>query len=132
VIVNGIASQPVEFDLVTAAPGILTLPEDPRRPAGAKVENGEATILVTGFGPVDPPVASGATVPEDPVSKAVLPWELQIGEATAEPIEIALVPGFAGVGKARFRLPEGLMPGDYDVIVRVDGQSSNKVLLSIP
>ncbi|MBM3754181.1 MAG: hypothetical protein FJW38_09400 [Acidobacteria bacterium] len=130
--VNGIAGGSMRFDLLSAAPGIFTMPEDPARAAGAVVENGEASVLVTGFGAVDPALVSGAAVPEDPVSKAVLPFEVTVGDAAATPIEITVVPGLPGIGRARFQLPAGLGAGDYAVTIRIGEATSNMAAISVP
>ncbi|MBM3767587.1 MAG: hypothetical protein FJW32_19530, partial [Acidobacteria bacterium] len=130
--VNGIAGEPMRFDLLSAAPGIFTMPEDPARAAGAVVENGEASVLVTGFGAVDPALVSGAAVPEDPVSKAVLPFEVTVGDAAAIPIEISVVPGLPGIGRARFQLPSGLGAGDYAVTIRIGEATSNMAAITVP
>jgi len=120
VTVNGAPAGQMTFTLAAASPGIFTAPEDPARAAAGAVAMGEASVLVTGFGPVDPD------------GKAVLPFRAAIGEIEAAPVEIAAVAGMPGVGRAAFRLPDGLMPGDYPVTIQIGEAASNAAIITVP
>jgi uncharacterized protein (TIGR03437 family) len=139
--VNDVSGPPVTFEVLPVSPGIFTL-EDGRanaiNPDGTlnsadspAPPTGELTVYVTGVGPFDPPVPSGAGALEDPVSHAALPFTVTVGESTAEPLGIELVPGMVGVAKARFRLPDGLPTGDHAVVITVEGKASNDPRISV-
>jgi uncharacterized protein (TIGR03437 family) len=129
---TGVTSDVIPFELLPVSPGIFTDPEDASRAMDAIVGDGEASVLVTGFGPIDPPVAAGASSPGDPVSRASMPFRVTVGEMEAEAIEIVLIPGAPGVGRARFKLPEGVPSGTHLVTIQIGEASSNAVLVTVP
>jgi uncharacterized protein (TIGR03437 family) len=82
----------------------LVTPASPAR-AGEIVH-----LYMTGLGPVDPPVATGAPSPSDPPARSVLPFECHLVAqgGAAIPLDVlfaGLAPTFAGYYQVSLRLP---------------------------
>lgn len=114
VTVNGVMSNEVAFPLLPLAPGIYSGPGD------TLVENGEASLLITGFGAVD----EGG--------KAVTEFQVRLGELEPLAVEVHAVEGRPGLGRAKFRLPEGLASGEYAVTLVSGEIASNTVTITVP
>jgi uncharacterized protein (TIGR03437 family) len=117
---NGKSSADRMVQIAALSPGIFTTPEDPARAASAQVTATEASVLITGFGPLD---AEG---------KAVTGFKAVIGETETEGLRIEAVPGMPGTGRAVFPLPAGTAPGDYTVRIVMGDASSNAALITVP
>jgi uncharacterized protein (TIGR03437 family) len=127
-------SQPVVFQVSQAAPyilqggtgdavafnqdGSLNSPSNPA-PAGTVI-----VVFLTGIGPLDNPVATGAGASGSPLSRATLPNSATIGGWNSTVDFLGLTPGTAGVAQADLTVP-GLSPGAYAVVVTVGGVASN-------
>ena len=84
------------------------------------------TVFLTGIGPVDNPVATGAGAVASPLSSATLPKSATIGGANSTVYFLGLTPATAGVAQANLAVP-ALSPGTYPVVVTVGGVPSNGV-----
>jgi len=82
-------------------------------------------LYVTGIGPVDNPVASGAGALASPLSRATLPYTVTIGGFATTVSFLGLTPGTAGVAQADLVVPTGLSPGTYPVVITINGIASN-------
>lgn len=82
------------------------------------------TVYLTGIGPLDNPVATGAPAPSSPLSRATLPKSATIGGWTSSVAFLGLTPGFIGLAQANLQVPS-LSPGAYPVVITVNGVSSN-------
>ena len=136
--VNG--SAPVSFTVAVSAPGILmsssthvlALNQDysvngPGHPAQA----GSVIMLFgSGQGAVNPPVATGAAAPAEPLALPVLPVVATIGGQPAEVIFAGLAPGYMGALQLNLRVPN-LASGDYPLVVTIGEAQSNAPLLSV-
>ncbi len=138
--VAGSRSREIAVTILPAAPGILQFGE---RRAVAVNPNGSvntqenpiapgAVLLVylSGIGAVDNPVPSGAAASADPLSRPVLPVKAAIGDETVVIQFIGLAPGFVGLAQANLVVPR-LPPGDYELVITVNGADSNRVLVTI-
>lgn len=139
-------SEPFEFDLVSADPGIFTYESDGRRYAlalhadespvtpEAPARRGESvTISMTGNGPVRVPPPTGMAA-DMLVSTASTPQVWiggVIGGTAVEVTYSGLGPGLAGLYLVTFEVPESLAPGDHQVRVRFGLASSNEALLPV-
>lgn len=130
------ASAPVIFQVSQAAPYIWQsspggwaawnqdgTPNSPSNPAAA---GSVITVFLTGIGPVDNPVATGAGAVASPLSSATLPKSATIGGANSTVYFLGLTPATAGVAQANLAVP-ALSPGTYPVVVTVGGVPSNGV-----
>jgi uncharacterized protein (TIGR03437 family) len=128
------ASQPVAIQVSQAAPyilqnaagGAVAFNQDSSlnsagnpAPAGTVV-----TLYLTGIGPVNNPVATGAGASGSPLSSAALPNSATVGGWNSQVYFLGLTPGTAGVAQADLVVP-GLSPGAYAVVVTVGGVASN-------
>ena len=136
--VNG--STPVSFTVAASAPGILmssstrvlALNQDYSvngvdHPAQA----GSVFMLFgSGQGAVNPPVATGAAAPAEPLALPALPVTATIGGQPAEVIFAGLAPGYMGALQLNLRVPN-LASGDYPLVVRIGTAQSNAPLLRV-
>jgi len=127
-------SAPVVFQVSQSAPYILqsgtgdvvafnqdnTL-NSPSNPAAV---GSVITLFLTGIGPVDNAVATGAGASGAPLSSATLPKSATIGGWGSTVDFLGLTPGTAGVAQADLTVP-GLSPGAYAVVLTINGIASN-------
>ncbi|MCC6538760.1 MAG: hypothetical protein IT162_14490 [Bryobacterales bacterium] len=115
--VNGVSSPEWEVPLALASPGIFTVPDDPDQAAAdAEFSEGTAVISVTGYGPAE---TDGFKVVFD--------------DQEIDGLEIVPAPGLVGVGRARFALPEGVLPGSsHTVRIAIGDAASNTVRITVP
>jgi uncharacterized protein (TIGR03437 family) len=124
---EGIA-QDVNFRLISRT---LSSEQNPGGRTG--IAPGEAVIIyATGLGAVDPPVPAGQGASADPLSVVTADVQLTIGGQNAAIGFKGLTPGFVGFYQINAVVPDGLPPGDAEMILTVDGVSSpGGVTLSI-
>ncbi len=114
VTVNGVSSPPLDVPLALASPGIFTLPDDPEQAADVEVSDGHAVVSVTGFGPA-----------------ATQGFKVVFNDQELEGLEIVLAPGTVGVGRAKFKLPEGVAPGSHTVRIVIGDAASKTVRITV-
>lgn len=134
------ASAAFSFTVAPAAPGIFA--PDGTHALAANQDgsvNGQAnpapagsTVIVylTGIGPLDNPVATGAQAPPQPLSRATLPSSATIGGQTAPMSFLGLTPGFIGLAQANLIVPS-LSTSEYPVLITVGGVASAPAMLSV-
>ena len=93
---------------------------------------GDVLILwATGFGPTNPPVASGIQVPSDKIYNTS-PVTVKIGTADAQVFGAALSPGYAGLYQVAIQVPASMADGDYVIRATVSSTTSpDGVILSV-
>jgi uncharacterized protein (TIGR03437 family) len=141
VVGNGLTSNTATVSVLTAAPGLFTLPN-----GQAIVQNPDfslngpnnpvkvgSTIVVylTGSGPVNPPVATGAIAPTSPLAVVASPTGATIGPASAQVAFAGLTPGFVGLLQMNIVVPSSLAAGDYPLTVAINGDASNSATVSV-
>jgi len=92
----------------------------------------ELTLLGTGFGPTYPAALDGFAVPLTAIYPQVDKVELQLGSDTITPKWTGAGPGRVGYGLVRFDM--GVTTGQLEhrsLVVKVNGQSSNTVILPV-
>jgi uncharacterized protein (TIGR03437 family) len=133
------ASAPVAFQVAQAAPYIfpagdgwaITYPDATLNGPNKPAHPGDVVIVyLTGIGPLDNPVATGAAAPTTSLSRAALPGSATIGGWTAPVQFLGLTPGFVGLAQANLVVP-GLSPGKYPVVITIGGVDSNSGTLYI-
>jgi uncharacterized protein (TIGR03437 family) len=138
---GSVPSNPAEVALASANPGLFTLPGGAEGifqdfpgfqlisrtlPGGrAGISPGERLIIyATGLGAVDPTVPSGQPAGGSPPSTVTGNVELSIGGQNAVVEFAGLTAGLVSLYQINAIVPEGLPPGDAEVILTVDGVSS--------
>ncbi len=89
------------------------------------------SVFVTGIGPVDNVVASGAAAPASVLSRATSPLLVTLNGVSAAISFAGLAPGFAGLGQLNVTVPAMLTPGTYPLVVNVGGVAANTVMLTV-
>jgi len=138
---NGVNSNAVTVSVLTAAPGLFTLPNGqavvqnpdfslngPNNPA--KVGS-FIVVYLTGSGPVNPAVATGAIAPSSPLAVVASPTAATIGPASAQVVFAGLTPGFVGLLQMNIVIPSTLAAGDYPLTVAINGEASNSATVSV-
>jgi uncharacterized protein (TIGR03437 family) len=128
------ATPPVTFQVVPAAPYVRQTAS-----GDAAAMNQDATVnsvsnpaktgsvivvTLTGIGPVDNAVPTGAKTPSSPLSNATLPFSATVGGWDSPVQFLGLTPGTVGWAQANLVVP-GLSSGAYPVVVTVNGVASN-------
>jgi uncharacterized protein (TIGR03437 family) len=128
-----IASASVALAIQKTAPGIFAaLNQDgtvnsPNHPAAP---GSVVSLFTTGLGPTEPPVPTGVAAPLDPASLATLPLSATLASQPTAILTAQLTPGFVGVFRVTFELPN-LPPGSYPLVIQSNGASSNSVKVSV-
>src|SRR5258708_138587 len=130
------AAQPVT--VTAAAPGIFNIGGG----AGAILHNSDFTIIsasnpakrgafidifCTGLGAASPPAASGAAGPSSPPSNTALTAQVTLAGQQTNVVFSGLAPGFVGLYQVAFQVPANAPTGTQNVILTVNGVSSNVV-----
>ncbi len=144
---GSLPSDPVELSMTSAHPGLFTLNASgsgegifqdigfrlvsitlppASNPNGRRgVKPGEPVIIyATGLGAVAPTVASGQPASVNPLSHVTGTVQLTIGGQPAVTDFKGLVPGFVSLYQINALVPGGLVPGNAQVILTVNGVSS--------
>jgi uncharacterized protein (TIGR03437 family) len=145
VVRNGASASPaVAIPLRRAAPGIFTLNSSgsgagaiTHAATGAQVSAASpaipgqfVSVFATGLGTVTPGVSSGQPAPSSPVARTTLPVAASVRGQPALVDFSGLAPGFAGLYQVNVLVPE-IGPGTADVVLSVDGVSSNTVTMPV-
>ena len=140
VTVNGSSSLAATVTVAAAAPGIFQFGN--RR---AVVQNEDyslnntdnpakagsyAVAYLTGTGGLDNPVATGGVAGSDPLSRVKGVTTATIGDQTADIAFAGMTPGLVGLTQVNLMIPN-LPPGDYTLVVTVDGQKSNAATITV-
>jgi uncharacterized protein (TIGR03437 family) len=135
---NGSATNITTQEVVTSAPQVLTLPNDPYPDCQSAVFHagtgvvanqlhpatvGEIVeIYAVGLGPTDPVVLAGTPAPASPPAMAIGPTTVSMSDMQHEmdvPVLFAgLTPGLIGIYQVNVRVPNGLQGRRY-VVVRI-------------
>jgi uncharacterized protein (TIGR03437 family) len=130
----------IALTVAPAAPGIFT--DGQNHPAiqnagGASntaanpVQAGSLiSVLLTGQGPVAPPVATGSAAPARPLARTVYPVVAVFGRHVAEITSAELLPGSIGLFQVTLRLP-AMRTGAYRFMIKVNGISSNAAIINV-
>ena len=87
--------------------------------------------FLTGAGEVEPAIASGAAAPTEPLSFSTADVRATIGGVEAKVLSLVMAPGFVGLAQANIEIPEGLPPGDHELVITVGGWVSNGAVISV-
>ena len=136
-------SEPVF--MMAARPGVFTQNQSGSGPGAIQsnanfqivtgtnpVKGGDAVIIYCGgLGAVTPDVASGAEAPGSPLARVDGEVVVTIGGLEAQVLFAGLTPTFASLYQINVIVPQGLSPGQAEVVVSIDGQTSTVVTLFV-
>ena len=141
VVTNGLTSNTATVSVGTAAPGLFLLAgghaivqnqdfslNGPNNPAKT---GSTIVVYLTGSGPVNPPVATGALSPLSPVASVTSQTSATIGPSSASVAFAGLTPGFVGLLQMNIVVPASLSSGDFPLIVTINGEASNSGTVSV-
>jgi uncharacterized protein (TIGR03437 family) len=137
---GGAAAGNKTVSLSVVAPGLFLLPQgtaaavnqdgsvnSQTRPAGV---GSIISAYLTGLGPVNPSVATGAAAPSTPLSYVSAAVTATIGNVNA-PVKFAgLAPGFTGLYQVNILVPQ-IASGQYPLQVAANGALSNSALIDV-
>lgn len=137
---EGVTTNSVVAEVRRAAPGILTYganravavnPDGGINGANGGAAPGESLVIyATAIGPVDNQPPTGALATGDPLPRARSNFKITVGDKEAVVAYLGLTPGQVGLAQANIVIPD-LAPGDYAVVITVDGVESNAPLLQV-
>ena len=87
--------------------------------------------FLTGVGEVDPALETGQAAPPSPLRVVTGPSSATIGGAPARIVALVLASGFVGLAQANIEVPLELVPGEYELVIIVDGRVSNGAIVSV-
>ena len=135
-------SEPVF--VMAAPPGVFTQNQSGSGPGAIQnvnfqivtgtnpVKGGDAVIIYCGgLGAVTPDVASGAAAPGSPLARVDGEVVVTIGGLEAQVLFAGLTPTFASLYQINVIVPQGLSPGQAEVVVSIAGQTSTVVTLFV-
>jgi uncharacterized protein (TIGR03437 family) len=139
--VSGNESPPEGVVLAPAGPGLFVLMDGRaavlnqdfslNTPAQPAARGSIVMAFLTGVGPLNPAIESGAAAPLDPLSFATLLSSATIGGVEARVVALAMVPGYVGLAQANIEIPSSLQPGEHELRVQVGEQVSNGAVVSV-
>jgi uncharacterized protein (TIGR03437 family) len=109
-------------ELAEATPGIFVMPATGR--AAARQTGHYVEVYGTGLGVVRPSAYPG-------VDETVAAVTAEIGGRPANVLFSGLSPGIPGLYQVNLELPEGLAAGDYPLVIRAGGKTSNRTTLRV-
>jgi len=137
---GGAAAGSETLSLNALAPGLFLLPQGT---AAAVNQDGSVnsqarpasvgsiiSAYLTGLGPVNPAVATGAAAPLTPLSYVAATVTATIGNVIAPVTFAGLAPGFTGLYQVNILVPQ-IAAGQYPLQVAASGVLSNSALISV-
>jgi uncharacterized protein (TIGR03437 family) len=139
---QGQSSTAVTFAVAATGPGVITVPggshvlavndaDGSLNSAGNPMRPGQyVTLWVIGQGLVNPPLATGAAAPANPLSRPVAAVTATIG---GQPVDIQLAgmaPGFTGLMQMNVTMPDA-PAGEQPFQVAIGGVASNITTISV-
>jgi len=141
VVVGNSTSPAAPLRLRIAAPGIFLLEGGQ---AAAQNQDGSVngaahpapagsivSVYLTGVGPTNPPVPTGAAAPSDPPALAMPPVTAMFDDQPADVLFSGLAPGLIGVFQVNLRVPAQLAPGAYTLLIESGGAFSNSAMVQV-
>jgi len=137
---NGSAPAQISVPVVAAQPDILVqgggtqaVAVNPpycgfpcvNTPTNAAHAGDTVVLYLSGIGIPAPPVPTGAASPSlEPFAKVNYPYSITLNGLPTNVSFFGYAPGFPALVQANFQIPAGMAPGDYQVVVTVNGVSS--------
>jgi uncharacterized protein (TIGR03437 family) len=99
-------------------------------PAQPAAPGSAISVYLTGLGPVDPPVATGAAAPINQLSNVTSSVTATIAGQPATVLFAGLAPGYAGLCQVNIAIPQ-MAPGEYALQIFAASVASNSATISI-
>jgi adhesin/invasin len=99
----------------------------PSKPAPA---GGYIQMSLTGVSPVSPPIPTGQVAPLTPLSRVQGPVSATIGPRVAM-VQFAGAGPLSIIDQVNLQIPADLPPGNYPVVISLNGVQSNSALITI-
>jgi len=99
----------------------------PSNPAGV---GSVIAVFMTGLGPVDHAVGTGAAASANPLSQVTGTVSAVIGAQSAQVAFAGLAPGFAGLYQVNVRVPQ-VGAGSQPLVISVNGVAGNSGLITV-
>jgi uncharacterized protein (TIGR03437 family) len=135
------ATNAAWIDVTAAAPGILIYGSNRavaqnqdyslNGPSNGAAPGSYVTVYLTGIGPLDTPVATGAPAPFQPLARATSNARATLGSTEVPIVYLGLTPGYAGLAQLNLQIPANLAPGDYLLTLTIGSAVSNQVLIRV-
>ena len=140
VTVNGVSSLAGTVSVVNAAPGIFQFGNK-----RAVVQNEDYSLnntdspaksgsyvvaYLTGAGRVDNSIATGGPAASDPLARPRGIVTATVDNQPADVVFAGMTPGFVGLAQVNLRIPN-LLPGDYPLVITVNGEKSNAAMVTV-
>ena len=87
-------------------------------------------LFLTGVDPVSPPIPMGEVAPLTPLSPAQADVSATIGSRVAT-VQFAGAGPLSVLDQVNLQIPADLPPGDYPVVISVNGVQSNSALITV-
>jgi uncharacterized protein (TIGR03437 family) len=139
---NNAYTVPQMIDVVPAQPGVASLAggqllaqhsDFTLVDSGHPAKPGEFLVIyLTGMGPTNPNVPSGAAAPSsEPLARVTLQPTVTVDGQSAIVAYAGLTPGAVGLYQINFQVPQNTNSGDLNVVVTQGGVISNTTQLSV-
>jgi uncharacterized protein (TIGR03437 family) len=138
--VNGAPSQPVAVTVNAAAPELLIDGTDRavvqnqdntmNKPGNGAAPGSTAIVFLTGSGPLNGAVATGAVSPASPPALEKETTTVTVGGARAAVSLAEMSPGMVGIVQVNFTVPK-IPAGDHPVRVTIGATTSNSGLMTV-
>ena len=129
------AARPGVFtqNLSGSGPGVIQRHPHPELVSETNPVQAFAAIIIycAGLGEVTPAVISGEAAPGSPLARVDGEVVVTIGGLEAQVLFAGLTPTFASLYQVNVIVPQGLSPGQAEVVVSIDGQTSTVVTLFV-
>jgi uncharacterized protein (TIGR03437 family) len=100
--------------------------------ADTPVHAGDYIILyLTGQGPLDNPVATGAVASASPLSVPTLPYSAKLGDTEIPIAFLGMTPGNIALAQANILIPRNTPPGTYSLSVKIGSATSNAPSITV-
>lgn len=143
--VNGAASAAFPITVQKTAPGIFLFGANRAvaqnvAPDGSVSLNTDANpvpagdyvvVYLTGQGPLNPPVASGAAAGSSTLSAATEPYSATLNGKSIPVAFLGMTPGFIALAQANIQIPKSTGPAAYDLSIKVGGVTSNAAKITV-
>jgi uncharacterized protein (TIGR03437 family) len=141
---NGSPTAQITFPVVAAEPDIFEQTAVPHQALAVNQDSsinspstpahpGDIEVLyLTGIGIPDQMIPTGAASPSTPPLAMVnYPYMITVNGEQTMVYYLGYAPGYPALVQANFKVPSDLAPGDYQLVVTVNGEASVPVTISV-
>ncbi|MBV9396928.1 MAG: SMP-30/gluconolactonase/LRE family protein [Bryobacterales bacterium] len=126
ILVQNGGTQAVAVNPPYCGAGCVNTPSTPAHAGNTVV------LYLSGIGIPAPPVSTGAASPSlEPLARVNYPYTITLNSQPVSVSYFGYAPGFPALVQANFQIPAGIAPGDYNVVVTVNGASSAPAVVSV-